>query len=123
MTEEQNGEAIAVADRLAGCLDVMTEVAKATRAGEDNGDAASVNEVVRNRINREAAEALEGILEEAIAIAQTAPTIKDDGSGEGPLHPDFLDRLEERGYPRIGMQLVVEIDVDDDGDTLMVILL
>lgn len=123
MTKEQNPEAIAVADRLANCLDEMTAVAKATRAGEDNGDAASINEVVRNRINLKAAEALEQILEEAIAIAQDAPTVNDDGSGEGPLHPDFLTRLGERGYPRIGMKLVVEIDVDDDGDTLMVILL
>lgn len=123
MTTRQNKDATAGAERLADYLDVMAREAQATRAGENNGDASSVNEVVQNRTNRAAAEALEELLEEAIGIARTAPTVDDGGSGDGPLHPDFLSRLEQRCYPRIGLKLVVEIDVDDDRDTLKVRLL
>lgn len=123
MTREQINEAIEVADRLADCLDVMTQLAKENRAGENNGDVSSVNEVVRIQINLKAAKALANPLKDAIEIAKDAPTVDDGGSGDGALNPDFLNRLVERDYPRIKMKLVVEIDVDDDGDTLEVNLL
>lgn len=123
MATEERNNAIAVADRLADCLDEMARVARATRAGENNGDVSSVNDVVRKRINRKAADALSELLEDAIEIARDAPTVNDGGSGEGKLHATFVERLEQRHYPVMAEKLEVRIRVDEEDDTLRVRLL
>ena len=115
------------ADELADKLDEMSAAAKETSAGENNDGAVSINAVIREKLNIPAARALGGILEQATEIARRAPTIKDEGAGDGPLHPDFLIRMAERGYPAngaTGVDLVVDVVVnEDEQDTLKVRLL
>ncbi|RYH62462.1 MAG: hypothetical protein EON54_09245 [Alcaligenaceae bacterium] len=123
MTAEQKSGPIAIANELANYLDGMARVAKEHRVGETSGDASYVHEVIRSTKNKEAAEELSDLLHDAVAVAQDAPTVDDGGSGDGTLETNFLNQLALRGYPRTGAKLVVQICVDEEGNTLDVRLL
>ncbi len=128
MARRGQKEAELAADNLADALNDLEAKAKASGAGDNSDGETNLAALIRDKINKVAAEALREPYDAAKECAYEAPTVGDQGEGNGQLSPYFLTRMTERGFPSVGPatgeNYTVRIKVDgEDVDSLDVNLL